>query len=154
MKNVSNINAIPEEFMDDPVFQSKMKSVFIGNAIGCEKFYVNMDYVKPGGISTKYHSHSSQEEFFLIISGSGILRMNGEELPIREGDVISKPAGKDNAHQFINNSAELLQILDVGTREADDICTYPDENVIYVRNKKSAYRSTDRLAGWTSDPNA
>jgi uncharacterized cupin superfamily protein len=30
---------------------------------------VNIDYVKPGAKSTKFHSHSLQEEFFLILNG-------------------------------------------------------------------------------------
>jgi uncharacterized cupin superfamily protein len=127
MNRISNINNISIKYMDDPDFQSKMKTVFIGDAIGCEKLYANMDYIKPGGKGSKYHSHSKQEEFFLIISGNGVLRIGGEELLIKTGDVISKPAGKNLAHQFINNSSELLQILDVGTREKDDVTTYPDE---------------------------
>jgi uncharacterized cupin superfamily protein len=54
--------------MYDPDFQSKMKTILIWDAIGCEKIYENIDYVKPGAESVKYHSHSKQEEFFLIIN--------------------------------------------------------------------------------------
>lgn len=118
MNRISNIDNIPKEYMYDPDFKSKLKTIEIGDAIGCEKIYVNLDYVKPGGESVKYHSHSKQEEFFLIMSGKGILRIDGEEILISTGDVISKPAGKNIAHQFINNSSEILQILDVGTRES------------------------------------
>jgi uncharacterized cupin superfamily protein len=35
-----------------------------------------------------------------------------------------------------NNSSVILQILDIGIREKDDIITYPDENVIYIKNKR------------------
>lgn len=154
MSRISNIDNIPKEYMYDPDFQSKMKTVLIGDAIGSEKIYVNMDFVKPGGESVKYHSHSKQEEFFLIMSGKGILRMNGEEILIKTGDVISKPAGKNIAHQFINNSSDILQILDVGTREKDDVATYPDENIIYIRDKKLVFNINDSIKNWTSDPNA
>jgi uncharacterized cupin superfamily protein len=154
MNNISNIDNIPKEYMYDPDFQSKMKTVLIGDAIGCEKIYVNIDYVKPGAESVKYHSHSKQEEFFFIIGGKGILRINGKEISIMTGDVISKPAGKDIAHQFINNGSEILQILDVGTREDDDVTTYPDENVIYVKNKGLVFNISDNVKGWTSEPNA
>ena len=87
------------------------------------------------------------------MSGNGTLRMNGEEIPVKTGDVISKPAGKDIAHQFINNSLEILQILDVGTREKDDVATYPDENVVYIRNKRLVFNVKDNMGNWTSDPN-
>lgn len=154
MKRISNIDSIPKEYMYDPEFQSKMKTVLIGDAIGCEKIYVNMDYVKPGGESVKYHSHSRQEEFFLILSGKGILRIDGEEISVNTGDVISKHAGKNIAHQFLNNSSDILQILDVGTREKDDVITYPDENLIYIRDKKLVFNINDNIKNWTSDPNA
>lgn len=153
MNNISNIDAIPKEYMDDPDFQSKLKTVLVGDAIGCEKIYVNIDYVKPGAESVKYHSHSRQEEFFLILSGQGILRIDGKEISIKTGDVISKPAGKDIAHQFINNSEELLQILDVGTREKDDIITYPDENLMLIKDKQLVFNVDDNVKGWSSEPN-
>lgn len=154
MDNISNIDNIPKEYMYDPDFQSKLKTVLIGDTIGCEKLYVNIDFVKPGGESTKYHSHSQQEEFFLIMSGNAILRLNGQEISIKTGDVISKPAGKDIAHQFINNSSEILQILDIGTREKNDIITYPDENIILIKNKNLAFNINDNIKSWTSEPNS
>lgn len=153
MYKISNINTIPDEYIDDPNFESKMKSLLIGDALGSEKIYVNIDFVKPGGKSTMYHSHSRQEEFFLIMSGNGLLRINEEEITVKTGDVISKPAGKNIAHQFINNSSEILQILDVGNRDKDDVAMYPDENKIFIRNKKLVFNINDNIENWTSDPN-
>lgn len=153
MNNISNINNIPKEYMYDPDFKTKLKTVLIGDAIGCEKIYVNLDYVKPDAESVKYHSHSKQEEFFLIIGGQGILRIDGEEILIKKGDVISKTAGTNIAHQFINNSTEILQILDVGTREKDDVITYPDENVVYIKDKGLVFNINDKINNWTSEPN-
>ena len=153
MNNISNIDNIPKEYMYDADFQSKLKTILIGDAIGCEKIYVNIDYVKPGAESVKYHSHSKQEEFYLIMSGKGLLRIDGEKILIRKGDVISKPAGKGITHQFINDSSEILQILDIGTREKDDIITYPDENVMYLKDKKLVFNIDDNIKNWTSEPN-
>ncbi len=153
MKNISNVDTIAKEYVHDPEFQSKLKTILIGDAIGSEKLYINMDYVKPGAESVKYHSHSKQEEFFFIINGKGILRIDGREKPIVSGDVISIPSGKNIAHQFINNSSEILQILDVGTREKDDIITYPDDNVMYIKDKELIFNMSDNMKDWTSDPN-
>ena len=58
MKKISNINDIPKEYMYDPNFNTKLKTILIGEAIGCEKFYVNIDYVRSGSESVKYHAHS------------------------------------------------------------------------------------------------
>lgn len=154
MNKILNIDNIPKEYIDDPDFQTKMKTVLLGDALGCEKIYVNIDYVKPGGKSVKYHFHSKQEEFFFIMHGSGILRMNGEEIYIKTGDVISKPAGREITHQFINNDCEILQILDMGTREKDDVATYPDENIIFIRGKGLVFDINNNIIDWTSDPNS
>ncbi len=153
MNNISNINSIPKEYMDDPDFKTKMKTVLIGDAIGSEKIYVNIDYVKPGAASVKYHSHSKQEEFYFVLSGKGIFRIDDKEILINTGDVISLPAGKDNGHQFLNNSSEILQILDIGTREKDDIVTYPEENMILIKNKRLVFNMDDNIKDWTSEPN-
>ena len=153
MKNIANIGNIPKEYMYDSEFDTKLKTILIGDAIGCEKIYVNIDYVKPGSDSVKYHSHSKQEEFYFIMSGKGTLRIDGKEISIKKGDVISAPAGKDSGHQFINNSKEILQILDVGTREKDDIITYPHENVVYIKDKKLVFNINDEVKGWSSEPN-
>ena len=153
MYKISNINKIPRDYIDDPDFQTQLKTLLIGDVLGCEKIYVNIDYVKPGAKSTKYHSHTKQEEFFLIMGGTGILRINGEEISVVAGDVISKPAGKNIAHQFINNGSEILQILDMGNRDKEDIAVYPDENKVFLRNKKLVFDLDDKIKNWSSDPN-
>lgn len=153
MERRASIDNIPEKYIDDPNFKSMLKTIYLGDAIGTEKIYVNIDFVKPGAKSSKYHAHSKQEEFFLIMSGSGILRMGGEKIPIKSGDFISKPAGRDIAHQFINNGTEILQILDIGTRENDDVATYPDENIIYMRNKRLVFNINNSCSEWDTDPN-
>ncbi|WP_454051916.1 cupin domain-containing protein [Clostridium sp. Marseille-Q7071] len=146
------MNNIPKQYISK--FQGA-KTMYVGNAVGSEKIYVSIDYIEPGYKSTEYHHHLMQEEFFLIMSGKGIIRINDEEFEVKSGDVISKPAGKNIAHQFINNSEEVLQILDVGTKEEDDVAIYPDENILYVRNKGLAFKVDDDIIskGWTTDPN-
>ena len=102
-----------------------------------------MDYIKPGGKSVKYHSHSHQEEFFAILKGSVILRSNDEEIPVNANDFFAKPTGKDNAHQFLNTIDDILIILDFGTT---------DENVTYKKIEKRAYKEGKPIKNWTSDP--
>jgi uncharacterized cupin superfamily protein len=148
--NVLNINVVPDEFVDDPQFAGGMKTVFLGAAAGSEKLYVNIDYVKPGEVSAKYHAHSRQEEFFMILGGTGILRLNGEEIPVKQGDFVAKPAGRGIAHQLINNGTEVLQILDCGTPERDEIITYPDEEIVYVKKDRMAFKASDLQKDWTT----
>jgi uncharacterized cupin superfamily protein len=153
MVKVLNVDSMPDEFIDDPQFESKMKTLYLGAAAGSEKLYVNIDYVKPGAKSVKYHSHSKQEEFFLILEGSGTLRMNDKETPVKKGDFVAKPAGKEIAHQFINSGPEVLQILDCGLNEKDETMTYPDDDVILLKKQRVAFKVSDALKEWSSDPN-
>lgn len=153
MPKVLNIDNLPDEFVDDPEFQSQMRTAYLGAAAGSQRIYVNVDYVKPGAKSVKYHSHSKQEEFFLILKGSGRLRMKGEEVPVKQGDFVAKPAGEDIAHQFVNTGSDILQILDCGLNEPDETITYPDEEVILLKKQRMAFKISDALKDWSSDPN-
>ena len=153
MVRILNVDSLPDEFVDDPEFESQMKTLCLGAAAGSEKLYVNIDYVKPGAKSVKYHSHSKQEEFFLILEGSGTLRMNDEKTPVKKGDFVAKPAGKEIAHQFINDGSEVLQILDCGLNEKEETTTYPDDDVILVKKQRMAFKISDALKEWSSDPN-
>ncbi|BBI30939.1 cupin domain-containing protein [Cohnella abietis] len=151
MGNIYNINNVPSEFMSD--FLGKASTLYLGNAAGSEKIYVNVDKIQPGSKSAKYHSHSKQEEFFLILSGSGTLRKNGEEYQVSQGDFVAKPAGKGNTHQFINTGSDVLEILDIGTIEKGDVVHYPDENMYYLRDQNLMFNGQDAVSDWDTEPN-
>lgn len=150
---INNINKLEDEF----IWKSKngLATKFLGNAAGSEKLYINVDKIMPGFYSCRYHAHSLQEEFFLILTGKGLMRYNGDEYEVSEGDFISKPAGKRNAHQFYNNSDDVLEILDVGSVERDDVCYYPDDNMYLVREngKPHFFKEENELEDWETDPN-
>lgn len=150
---LQNVNHLGEEF----VLRSagELRTLLLGAAGGGRRLYVNVDRVPPGRWSTKYHSHSRQEEFFLLLRGSGTLRLGGETVPVVAGDFFAKPAGMGLAHAFYNSGTEELEILDVGTVEDSDVCDYPDEGVRLVKADGSRrwFRGGEELADWSSDPN-
>lgn len=151
--DIKNMNKLSDQFIWSDAVGLVTKS--LGEASGSEKFYVNIDYVPPGAYSTQYHSHSQQEEFFLIPSGTGTLRLNEEKQQVGPGDFISKPAGKNNAHTFYNSGEEVLVILDIGTNESEDTCYYPDKDM-YMQKSNGARRifsGTDLNRSWYPDPN-
>lgn len=152
MIKLLNTNSVPDNFVDNPDFAETVKTLYLGHCAGSERIYVNVDFVKPGAKSVKYHAHSAQEEFFLILSGKGTLRYEGEEVTVKEGDFFAKLPGA--AHQFINTGDGILEILDIGTRPEEDIVTYPDEGVTLKKPERKAYRGSEEIEGWSSDPNA
>lgn len=147
---IGNIGRVPEEFVR--TYAKGECTKLLGQAGGSRKIYVNIDTLPPGTYSAKYHSHTRQEEFFLILHGTGTLRLNGEERAIGEGDFIAKRSGEGNAHQFYNSGSAPLEILDIGTVETGDIAYYPDEKIYLLRDERLAFRQGDARKEWSSDP--
>jgi uncharacterized cupin superfamily protein len=58
-KKTGNINAIAEEFIWED--EAGLITKELGKSVGSRKLYANMDSIPPGAYSTKYHSHSQQE---------------------------------------------------------------------------------------------
>ena len=46
------------------------------------------------------HCHAAEEELFVILSGTGTVRIGDEEAPVRAGHVVSRPPGTGLAHSF------------------------------------------------------
>ena len=73
---IQHMDQIAEEFISQDTHGLITKA--IGAAAGSERLYVNIDRIPPESFSTKYHSHSQQEEFFLVLSGNGTVRLNDQ----------------------------------------------------------------------------
>ncbi len=150
---IKNAKQLPEEFIWQDTVGLITKS--LGAAGGSQKIYVNIDYVPPKAYSTKYHSHSQQEEFFMILSGTGTLRLQDKKCSVRQGDFFAKPSAQNIAHTFYNSGNEVLVILDVGTNEKEDTCYYPDEDVYMQKSneQRRVFRGSNDDLSWTSEPN-
>jgi uncharacterized cupin superfamily protein len=153
MPEIHNLDAVPDKYMDDPSFESPLKTKYLGALAGSERIYLNIDYVKPGARSAKYHSHSLTEEFFLILRGRGSVRIQEKIVPVKQGDFFAKPAGRAIAHQLINDGDEVLEILDCGTNEKNDLIEYPDEDLLAVKEQGLVFKRSETLKNWSSDPN-
>lgn len=90
------------------------------------KLGASIDVLAPGKRGCPYHLHHAQEEMFIVIEGSGTLRVAGEMLPLVTGDVVFIPAGPEYPHQIINTSHAPLKLLSISTQETPEICEYPD----------------------------
>ena len=94
------------------------------------KLGASIDVLEPGKRGCPYHLHHAQEEMFIVVEGHGTMRVAGEMLPVKAGDVIFMPAGPDYPHQMINTSDAPLKYLSISTKEAPEVCEYPDSNKI------------------------
>jgi len=122
---IRNFNdAALEHEVREPLYESL--AARLGTGTAATKLGASVDIVAPGKRSCPYHFHHAQEEMFIVIEGDGSLRVAGEMLPIKTGDVIFIPAGPEYPHQIINTSSLPLKYLSVSTREKPEICEYPD----------------------------
>jgi uncharacterized cupin superfamily protein len=122
---IRNFNDVPlSHDVREPLYDSTGARLALGTA--AQKLGASIDTVAPGKRSCPYHFHYAQEEMFIVIEGSGTLRVAGEMLPIRTGDVIFVPPGPEYPHQIINTSDAPLKYLSISTRESPEVCEYPD----------------------------
>jgi uncharacterized cupin superfamily protein len=98
----------------------------VGTWGGGHPFDVQIRRVPAGAAICPYHSHLGQWEFFLVRSGSGTVRVDGETHVIRTGDFFVHPPGV--AHQVFNTGNSDLEILIVADNPQVDGCFYPDSN--------------------------
>lgn len=66
----------------------------------------------PAEFSTGIHYHEEADEFFYVISGSGVALIAGEEHEFGPGDVMFVPAGEDHRISAGVDPVELLEFLD------------------------------------------
>lgn len=59
-----------------------------------------------------------------------MLRYDGEEHPLRAGDVVACPPGKGSAHQITNDSDDDLEYVAISTKLGPEVVHYPDSGKI------------------------
>src|SRR3979411_85820 len=91
---VRNLNdATLQREMRGPLYDSVCARLARGTA--ARKLGASIDTVAPGMRSCPYHFHHAQEEMFIVIEGSGTLRVAGELIPLRAGDIAFIPPGPE-----------------------------------------------------------
>jgi mannose-6-phosphate isomerase-like protein (cupin superfamily) len=56
-----------------------------------------------------YHSHADIEQVYFILRGTGVMLIDGERYPVREGDVVYLPPRV--MHRMINESDDWVEHL-------------------------------------------
>lgn len=105
----------------------EVKTAQLSDLLGAQKLGYNISSVPPGKAAYPFHSHRVNEEMFLVLAGSGEVRIGEATYPIREGDLIAcPPGGPETAHQIRNSGDTELRFLAVSTQLSPEICDYPD----------------------------
>jgi uncharacterized cupin superfamily protein len=122
-----------EHLPTDPATAARFDAsrAMLGNRLGLTKLGVNVTAVKPGKAAYPFHSHRANDELFLILAGSGELRLGNQRHAVTEGDLIGCPAGNaTTAHQLVNTGSRELRYLAISTQIDPEVCEYPDSGKI------------------------
>lgn len=106
-------------------------NTFISTSFGPSRAFTRIYRIKPGYTYSRFHSHSFTDEFYLVVSGKGTLRIADQRIEISVGDLIDKPVGPDISTQFLADLGDELSILDIEVGPSDsrgfkDMVSYPD----------------------------
>jgi uncharacterized cupin superfamily protein len=121
---------VPPEPMRRGAVDSEWRD--LGVAGGSVRSGINHVEVAAGARSSPFHCHGAEEEMFVVLAGTGTLRLGDERHPVQAGHVVARPAGTRIAHQFIAGGGGLT-LLAWGTREPNDVVWYPDSKKVNLR---------------------
>jgi uncharacterized cupin superfamily protein len=150
---IRNFDQTPRErYLRPPRYDTMIAALSDGTA--AQKLGCGIDTVAPGQQSCPYHFHHTQEEMFIVLEGTGTLRVADELLPIQAGDVIFIPCGPDYPHHILNSSDAPLKYLSISTMERPEVCEYPDSGKIGVsthRGERFMQRRANTLDYWDGE---
>jgi len=161
---VRNVDEVAlEHFKREPKYDTRCGGVIGPRVEGtaARDLGAGYDILAPGKISCPYHFHYAEEEMFVILEGEGTLRVAGELIALRAGDVIDIPPGPEYPHQIINTSNAPLRYLSISTQKDIEICEYPDSGKygVFSRDKRGSllagrrmHRAESHLDYWDGEP--
>jgi mannose-6-phosphate isomerase len=88
------------------------------------------------GQRLSYQRHTRRSEHWFVVSGTGVVVLEGQERPVRAGTAIDVPAGA--AHRISNTGSANLVFIEVQHGDyfgEDDIARLDDD---YGRHQNSA----------------
>jgi uncharacterized cupin superfamily protein len=107
-----------------------------GRSLGCTLYEV-----APGKRAFPMHAHLANEEAIFVLEGEGTMRMGDRDFPVRAGDYVTMPPGKESAHQLVNTSKAPIRYLCFSTMRSPEIAFYPDSGKVGL----SAVAEQDRM---------
>jgi uncharacterized cupin superfamily protein len=87
-------------------------------------FDVELVRLPPKATNFPFHSHAAEWEFYLILSGTGTLRIKRRKMPLASGDCVMCPPGEP--HQITNNGRSDLLYYVIANNAPVDVWHYPD----------------------------
>ena len=102
----------------------------LARSAGLTQFGVNVTVIEAGAWSSQRHWHSHEDEFVWVLDGELTLVTNAGEETLRAGECAAFRSGDPDGHHLINRSGRTARVLEIGTTDPQDRCTYADIDMI------------------------
>jgi uncharacterized cupin superfamily protein len=114
--------------------KSELTGTHLSRLTGLQRSGVSIVRIAPGKESFAYHSHTTEEEWLYIMSGSGQAEIDGKTYAVGPGDFMGFPT-PGVAHHLVNTGNEMLVYLMGGENKAVEIAEFPKLGKLMVRRK-------------------
>lgn len=94
--------------------------------VSSHPFDLELGRLHAGKSGCPHHSHWTQWELFVILTGKGTVRYGTQQREVGAGDAVMHPPGE--AHQLINSGSIDLEYLLIADNPLTDVWHYPDSN--------------------------
>jgi len=128
-----NLFSDPNLKFDKRVHNENYAGVYaeVGKLWGTEKLGFHVEAIDPDTFSCPYHFHHDEEELFIALKGSAMVRQGDEFFEMKEGDLVFFKTGV--AHQPYNHTKEPFLYFALSNKSPADFCEYPDSKKILDR---------------------
>jgi mannose-6-phosphate isomerase-like protein (cupin superfamily) len=87
-----------------------MEARFPRRQLGSEQVTLSLQKLAPGGKMPFGHSHAEQEELYVVVAGSGRVKLDDEIRELRTWDVVRVPAAVVRSFEAAGEGLELIAI--------------------------------------------
>jgi uncharacterized cupin superfamily protein len=123
--NIGNIaNAIRETCRITSTREALSECANLTGDAGLRQFVVYHDILPVGRKTSSAHSHSTREEFVLVLAGTLTLWTDGQTRQLQIGDYVALAAGTGVKHYMYNEGPSEVQYMMVATMPPDDVISY------------------------------
>ncbi len=104
-----------------------LSTLHLSVAGGVTQFGAYIDRLAPGAWSSFRHWHSAEDEFLYVLEGIVTVRDEDGMRDLGPCDAACWRHGDPNGHHVTNRGDLPCRYVIVGSRVAQDVCTYPDD---------------------------
>lgn len=119
---------LTEQFKDSLTHPWNPETIIAGTQlsrlVGLQRQRISVLRVPPGSEATAYHSHQTEEEWYYVLSGKGVLEIGEQENFLAPGDFVGFPQGSP-ARQLRNPFRDPLVCLLGGEHREVDVTDFP-----------------------------